>query len=57
MLYGLYERKNNMNLTDRQKEIIINYLLSIKGEAKSIPRNFVVMRTEVDEIISLLRAK
>jgi hypothetical protein len=46
-----------MNLTDRQKEIIINYLLSIKGEAKSIPRNFVVMRTEVDEIINLLRAK
>jgi hypothetical protein len=44
-----------MNFTDRQKEIIVNYLLSIKGETKSIPRNFVVMREEVDEIINLLK--
>lgn len=44
-----------MNLTDRQKEIIVNYLLSIKGDAKLIPSNFVVMREEMDEIINLLK--
>jgi len=46
-----------MNLTDRQKDIIVNYLLSIKGQAELIPNNFVVMRQEVDEIISLLQGK
>ena len=46
-----------MNLTDRQKDIIVNYLLSIKGQAKLIPNNFVVMRQEVDEIISLLQER
>jgi hypothetical protein len=46
-----------MNLTDRQKDIIVNYLLSIKGQAKLIPSNFVVMRQEVDEIISLLQER
>ena len=46
---------NNIGLTDRQKDIIVNYLLSIKGQGEKIPADFVVMRQEVDEIISLLK--
>ena len=46
---------NNIGLTDRQKDIIVNYLLSIKGQGQHIPADFVVMRQEVDEIISLLK--
>lgn len=46
-----------MNLTERQKYIIINYLLSVGGEARLIPKDFVVMRQEVDEIISILQGK
>lgn len=46
-----------MTLTDRQKEIIVNYLLSVRGEARLIPKNFVVMRQEIDEIMSILREK
>jgi hypothetical protein len=46
-----------MDLTDRQKEIIVGYLFSIKGEKEKIPKDFVVMRQEVDEIISLLQGK
>ena len=48
---------NNMNLTDRQKDIIVNYLFSIKGQTQKIPKDFVVMSEEVDEIISLLQGK
>lgn len=46
-----------MNLTERQRFIIINYLLSVGGEARLIPQDFVVMRQEVDEIISILKEK
>ena len=44
-----------MNFTQRQKDIIVNYLFSIKGHSNLIPIDFVVMREEVDEIIRLLR--
>ena len=57
MLYGLLEKISNMTLTDRQKEIIVNYLLSVGGQARLIPKNSVVMRQEVDEIISILKEK
>jgi hypothetical protein len=44
-----------MDLTQRQKDIIVNYLFSIRGEKEKIPKNFVVMREEIDQIISLLQ--
>lgn len=46
-----------MNLTERQKEIIVNYLLSITGRTKEMAENFVVMREEIQAIIDIMRSK
>ena len=57
MLYGCLESINSMELTDRQKEIVINYLYSVRGEKDKITPRFVVMREELDQIINILKAK
>jgi hypothetical protein len=44
-----------MEFTERQKEIITNYLYSIKGEKDKITPRFVAMREEVDEILEILK--